>query len=1485
MRIQQFIVDLDNQNAVYRPGDEIRGRVILRLAKSIRIRGLRLNIVGESFSRWEFGKKSTTNTSSSYIYKSYEKYIDYKQTLLGKEEHDSKAKNVGLQKGDHVFEFSYRLPVSEDGGVDLPTSIEGAYGYVRYCIRVVVDRPMKRNQWTLKPITVLKTMDLNQEPTAQETPKVCNTSKVRSKSCVCRTGAHNLSLDLERTGFCPGESIVVNAKCENGTSRKILRTSVDLLQVINYLGNKKPLIGSVQSKTRRTMKVVQSVRGEGCGGHSIVHWNNVPLIVPPVPPSRLDGCNIIDVQYLIRFTAYLKNGKRLFCETGVLVGTEPLTSSYAAYYGEGISCVVDRSTSIPAELNAKSQQGGETEEENGTEPKQYVQTGTEAKVETADDQFFPVYTNVACPPASFEECVYGGATLTNDEYTMGQTVFVPLYRVYHTLRHQSIAIQAYGRASIVIEDMSPYKPIGVPVSVQVSEVHLPTVGIQEEDEEYFDDDHSDPLAYRESTGENEDSEITSSPLPNGEYIPERPLEPIMFEVHHSGESQYASAAESPQMQVYPANGTENDHFVAPNAKVLNGVEYHQESSIDTPVREDDNNSYPATAIVSIENENAAEYSDSEAEQEPEPVAVPPESVSDDVGREEVFLENHVAPVQEPEEPRPLFSTEQVLIAYEKEPYSVEEDIPEIEEVENVAEEMKVQESCPEPPVLAPPEIEESLVPSEPKENESAQSVELDSNGLPIGAMIPLTNSNESFNSDNTTDDQPASEVFQEEPIPVAPIMYTYNQQIESPVTQESKVTIENVRIIQNASMMETLEIITTDVGTELNSEPYINGEGDSYEPTLQIAPRDYQHPSQESGRYSESDAAMYEDFRADDIEAQHDRLPNGTASNTLEELSVDTNAPTVDLDSTEAEYHSGSSNCAEFMVNSLTPDYYLVDNDNANNSALTPDLPSPSFPEPIEENEPCEEPVEASFEEPEQEEEPEETQVDDEDESYAASDKDEVTEVYQPKEEKDEEEDLEKSAEVERQSSSGSSSLVEPLNYVETAENIAEAAIREATVQISKDEVVRTSVHFNVEEEPNTGTDSPSIAPEKLLYVDDVNTTESSDKTSYDNVQFDDLLDYEENTRSDQVEDLNSSPTENGTLESTELSPPPLVHLDSVTNDYENEQEPEKVDLGVFLPPPPEPPVQHHEPQFQEVIANISLEPSMNPSQQQFAQIPSDQLYNVPTQSTVESSSEDEDDEEGLSAIEEEPSLTTQDGEESTPPPIPDRSLIPDFPAPPIPLRAPAPEPESYLPDPTYSGTVDDYLANKFQDDPFPVPIMEPLSPITEKTFDGETTADEASPSVFSDNNTSKQFDLMMSDCGSYDVNESDPGMPVPSEVNQTFNDTFPEIDDDDAAEDMQKHEYSLQSDDHSNENLESLVPPEREPITPEDDIYISYGPGVSGTLVSEHAENDDYDIDDLIGPGPESVPPPIDRSQKPTDQSPSHDSGSSPFHAQNEER
>ena len=43
-----------------------------------------MQIIGEGLSRWEYGKKSTSNSNTGYIYKDYEKYFDYKETLVGK---------------------------------------------------------------------------------------------------------------------------------------------------------------------------------------------------------------------------------------------------------------------------------------------------------------------------------------------------------------------------------------------------------------------------------------------------------------------------------------------------------------------------------------------------------------------------------------------------------------------------------------------------------------------------------------------------------------------------------------------------------------------------------------------------------------------------------------------------------------------------------------------------------------------------------------------------------------------------------------------------------------------------------------------------------------------------------------------------------------------------------------------------------------------------------------------------------------------------------------------------------------------------------------------------------------------------------------------------------------------------------------------------------------------------------------------------------
>ena len=995
-------------------------------------------------------------------------------------------------------------------------------------------------------------------------------------------------------------------------------------------------------------------------------------------------------------------------------------------------------------------------------------------------------------------------------------------------------------------------------------------------------------------------QISVHPSPNGEWMPERPLEPIMFEVHHTGDSFAPSAAESPQMMVYQSQSSQlaNGHETA----VLESVKtYNQTCSVES------SHTVEVSQEVQVVQQNETlvvekpdDFSDSEFEDGNESAA---DKMQDDVQ------------ALEPEKPRPMFSSEQVIISYE-------DDQPMIQPLENeealpceISTEIRDDEDA----HLLSESQKDEVVPDEEANDEqkgqtkaSAQSLELDSNGLPIGALIPLSGSNETVTSDNTTDDQPASEVFQDEP------------------PRQPEPVEPSVCVIPNNYMMERLEI-----STEMNSdrititEHYMNGDQSvNYEPTLQIAPcvpasEQYQNEFQmlngsisETPRISQSDAGT--DQVSTCLEDQHleqDYLPNGTGNSTLEELSVDTNAP-IDFDSTEAEFHSGSSNCAEFLVNSTPVDFSECENVVYVPRAST-EIPSPSFPEPIEE---------VFMSEEEETEEVLNVEVDDVKEGTTTETEEEDTVKIQ------ETRHLESGATTTLQvdntngdkTPSSSSSLNDPIIYIATAEEIAQAALIEATSKVADDEqeqlktepevnvnseteltpssepdvtlntepeimiktepeaepqVAQNSVHFDVEEENQPSLEEKTA--DKISFVDDVNTTES-DKTSYDNTGLEEeLLDYDETARS--LERMSESEKSEifGTQSSVpeESTNPPLANLDPIKGIFESESEP-SIDK-VFIDQPKETNSDEEvEPEYEapgEVIQNMSvgeLPENNNNDEGLLSQMPPVvPIFNpaqcppppVQTHYSEDTSSEDEDDE-GLSAIEEEPSSITQDGEDDTPPPIPDRAMVP----PPIPQRIPAAEPDQFaIPDVSVSVEDAEQLMVGCPD--------EPLSPITEKC--GEETADEASPSIFSDKKESRFMceDTVMSDSGSYDVNESESGAneTTDAESAQIFGDPV----DVDA---MFDREMMFNND--ASESLEPPLLPEREPVTPEDDIYISYGPGVSGTLVSEHAENDDYDIDDLIGPGPGSEAPPVDRSQKPQlRHSGSRDDDSSPCHVPSE--
>lgn len=107
-------------------------------------------------------------------------------------------------------------------------------------------------------------------------------------SCV-GGGLITCSVTLDRGGFVPGESISVSAYVSNNSKITIKSTKAALTETIEYLAR-----GKVVQVEKRELAVI--ARGKIRAG-SADKWQNESIYVPPLPPTNLEGCHLIDIRY------------------------------------------------------------------------------------------------------------------------------------------------------------------------------------------------------------------------------------------------------------------------------------------------------------------------------------------------------------------------------------------------------------------------------------------------------------------------------------------------------------------------------------------------------------------------------------------------------------------------------------------------------------------------------------------------------------------------------------------------------------------------------------------------------------------------------------------------------------------------------------------------------------------------------------------------------------------------------------------------------------------------------------------------------------------------------------------------------------------------------------------------------------------------------------------------------------------------------------
>ncbi|KAL8615887.1 hypothetical protein ACOMHN_058956 [Nucella lapillus] len=308
-KLNSFKITLSNFQGVYYAGQNVQGHCTVKLNEEMSMRGIRLRFKGKACVYWTEIDSSVPNKNDAMIreYSATESYFNQDVLLYGiwpSQGQDTTKLGVGC----HRFPFCFVLPPS------LPPSFEGEYGYVRYSMKGIIDKPWKFDHFCKRAFTVSCILDLNADPNCQA-PVQGHSEKMICCMC-CASGPIVAEFRLERRGYVPGEAISLFANVINNSNRVMDKSYVDLKRITTF---------HAASKSQTSSMVVGRIKQGPIGEGQSFSWEGQQFVVPPLPPSYLVGCRIIDVRYILQLNVE-PSGPAMDLEVPleIIIGTIPL---------------------------------------------------------------------------------------------------------------------------------------------------------------------------------------------------------------------------------------------------------------------------------------------------------------------------------------------------------------------------------------------------------------------------------------------------------------------------------------------------------------------------------------------------------------------------------------------------------------------------------------------------------------------------------------------------------------------------------------------------------------------------------------------------------------------------------------------------------------------------------------------------------------------------------------------------------------------------------------------------------------------------------------------------------------------------------------------------------------------------------------------------------------------------------------------------------
>ena len=292
--------DIDEQYQ-HEPGEVLRGAVILQLNDTIKVKAIQVQIKGEAAVSWE-----DDSAKGPMTYRADETYIDVTLDLLPVQG-DSQA----LGNGMHRYPLEYVLPDN------LPSSFIGKFGSITYVVKATLKEDKRfglNTMITSEPFLVLRTLDLSKDDNLMQQKSVKLEKRLWGACLFCKSGKVTANLKVNKTGHLPGEDIFMDAEILNESPRTVRAVQAALVMHSTF---------HAKTRSRQNTQIVNKKRDDwemdqGDGRR----WKAVRLTIPPyIPESRLDCCDIVDIQYELQFKVEVGKKDEMRISIPITVGT------------------------------------------------------------------------------------------------------------------------------------------------------------------------------------------------------------------------------------------------------------------------------------------------------------------------------------------------------------------------------------------------------------------------------------------------------------------------------------------------------------------------------------------------------------------------------------------------------------------------------------------------------------------------------------------------------------------------------------------------------------------------------------------------------------------------------------------------------------------------------------------------------------------------------------------------------------------------------------------------------------------------------------------------------------------------------------------------------------------------------------------------------------------------------------------------------------